>query len=225
MRVDQFYYEFISRMVCGATMSTKRCGNWWWRDDTLYYDRKPRVRALWGANQRLVLFGSPEWMLDAKINVGTHGKREWVYPFEDFQRSCISVRAPTTGHFSRYPGDELSVPATHQRNQWLYIQKAIWFADVDLPRLSAEDLAKADIVRKTGKGWTRSSWFIKDFDAIYENYQTYSDAFGLGWQPIPQTIESRVYALMEEKVGKGMEIHAKKVALKAMGITTKKKAG
>lgn len=226
MRTDQFYYDFIDRMLVGATMGVKRCGNWWWRDDTLFYDMTPRVRALWGADDKLVLFGKLEWDLDGKITLldKDTGKRYIIQPFVEFKGRCMTVRAPFIGHFSRYPGDEIPVQAMHQRNQWLYIQKAIWFADVELPRLSAEDIARADRVNKGERGWARSNWFIKQFNEVYDDYAAYSAFFSLGWQPIPQTIESRFLALYEEKVGKGSKIHAKKVALKALGIDTKKKA-
>lgn len=226
MRVDQFHCDFIERMLVGATMGVKRCGNWWWREDTMFYENTPRMRALWGAGDKLVLFGKPEWALDAKITFynNTTGQRGFNQPFLPYQKSCIMVLAPFIGHFSKYPGDEVPVPAMHQRNQWLYIQKAIWYADVELPRLSAEDLAKADRINKGERGWSRSNWFLKQFNETYESYAAYSHAFALGWQPIPQTIESRFLALFVEKVGKGSKIHAKKVALKALGIDTKKKA-
>jgi hypothetical protein len=227
MRVDQFYYEFIERHLTGATMGIKRCGNWWWREDMLFYEGTPRVKAIWGANDKLVLLGNPEWDLHVKISVrdpATH-KNEWHQPFIGFMDTCVTVRAPFKGCFSRYLGDEVPVPAMHQRNQWLFIQKAIWYADVEIPRLSSEDLAKADRVNKgDDKGWARSNWFLKEFNSVYDRYAAYNDAFQLGWQPIPITIESRFLAVYEEKVAKGSEIHAKKLALRALGVDTKKKA-
>lgn len=233
-RMENDYYNFNIKEEGKSHGSST--DSQWWRGAVRFYGEHPRVRFM----GRLPDTNKPAFIYERDLKPDEELIDLWY-------AKAIEVPNGALGVFSRFEGDQIDIPSTHERVRFLMLSVIREFVMETLPKWTATKLTPyvpqydmrgneighywqthKEVERRQGREAIRD-WLLEQI----ARYNMYTDAFALGWPDVPPMYREQFEAIAEKKlnaytspkaVAQRERAAARKLAVKALGIPVAKKA-